>query len=280
MDQKTALSAFSALSQDIRLAAFRRLVEAGPEGMAAGGLAEALGARQNTLSSHLGQLVQAGLVTNRREGRVIRYFARIEAAQALAVFLTETCCGGQPELCAPDPQARMEGFLMTERKNVLFLCSGNSARSLMAEVILNAEAGDRFRAYSAGSDPRGGPHPYTLELLRNLGHDVSGLRSKSWGEFEGAEAPRMDFVFTVCDRAASEPCPVWPGQPISAHWGLPDPVIATGNEAERRLAFVESYRMLRNRLTAFASLPMESLGWLSLKREVDAIGKMGSETPA
>jgi arsenate reductase (thioredoxin) len=157
--------------------------------------------------------------------------------------------------------------------NVLFLCTGNSARSIMAEVVLNRAGRGNFRAFSAGSQPKGQVHPYTLDLLRKLNFDVSGLRSKSWNEFTGADAPKLDFVFTVCDNAANETCPVWPGQPMTAHWGVPDPAVATGNEAEVRLAFADALRMLTNRINIFVSLPLRSLDQLTLQKQLDSIGK-------
>src|SRR6516162_2791822 len=159
------------------------------------------------------------------------------------------------------------------RFNVLFLCTGNSARSIMAEMILNRAGQGRFRAFSAGSQPKGQVHPYALDLLRKLNFDVGGLRSKSWQEFSGADAPKLDFVFTVCDNAAAETCPVWPGQPMTAHWGVPDPAEATGNEAEIRFAFADALRMLTNRIEIFVSLPLQSLDQLTLQKKLDAIGK-------
>lgn len=158
--------------------------------------------------------------------------------------------------------------------NVLFLCTGNSARSIFGEAILNREGAGRFRAFSAGSQPRGAVHPYSLDLLRQLNYPVDGVRSKSWDEFAAANAPQLDFVFTVCDDAAQEPCPIWPGQPMSAHWGIPDPVAATGSEAEKRLAFADAYRMLKNRISIFASLPIASLDRLSLHNKLSEIGKL------
>jgi len=157
--------------------------------------------------------------------------------------------------------------------NVLFLCTGNSARSIMAEAILNRAGQGRFRAFSAGSQPKGRIHPYTLDLLQKLHFDLSGLHSKSWTEFAVSGAPKLDFVFTVCDNAASEACPVWPGQPMTAHWGVPDPAQATGNDAEIRLAFADTFRMLSNRINIFVSLPLRSLDALSLQKQLDAIGK-------
>jgi arsenate reductase len=157
--------------------------------------------------------------------------------------------------------------------NVLFLCTGNSARSIMAEAILNQAGQGNFRAFSAGSQPKGRIHPYTLDLLRRMHYDVSSLRSKSWSEFADPSAPRLDFVFTVCDNAASEACPYWPGQPMTAHWGVPDPAAASGTEAEVRLAFADALRMLTNRINIFVSLPLRSLDQLSLQKQLDAIGK-------
>ncbi len=156
--------------------------------------------------------------------------------------------------------------------NVLFLCTGNSARSIMAEVILNREGRGRFVAYSAGSQPKGQVHPSTLKLLGKLNYDTTGLRSKSWDEFAKPGAPELNFVFTVCDDAANETCPIWPGQPMTAHWGVPDPAAAEGSETERWLAFTDTFRMLNNRISIFVSLPMASLDRIALQRRLDEIG--------
>lgn len=157
--------------------------------------------------------------------------------------------------------------------NVLFLCTGNSARSIIAEAILGREGLDRFRAWSAGSIPKGQVHPAALRLLDQLNYDTSGLRSKSWDEFATAEAPALDFVFTVCGNAAGEVCPVWPGQPMTAHWGVPDPAAVEGSDAEVAAAFADTYRMLYNRISLFASLPFDSVDALSLQRRLTDIGK-------
>jgi protein-tyrosine-phosphatase len=156
--------------------------------------------------------------------------------------------------------------------NVLFLCTGNSARSIIAEAVLNRLGQGRFKAYSAGSQPKGRVHPYTIDLLRNLNYPTDGFSSKSWDEFAVAGAPKLDFVITVCDDAANESCPVWPGQPISAHWGVPDPAAIEGTEAEKRLAFADTFRMMTNRVSAFTSLPIASLDHLSLQRRLNEIG--------
>ncbi|MEN3977172.1 arsenate reductase ArsC [Emcibacter sp. SYSU 3D8] len=157
--------------------------------------------------------------------------------------------------------------------NVLFLCTGNSCRSIMAEAIMNREGMGRFRAFSAGSDPKGEVHPHALALLSSLNHPTGDLRSKSWSEFAEPGAPVLDFVFTVCDNAANEVCPVWPGQPMTAHWGIPDPAAAEGSEAEIRVAFAETYRMLVSRISIFVNLPMRSLDRLTLQRRLDEIGR-------
>ena len=163
---------------------------------------------------------------------------------------------------------------MTDKTyNVLFLCTGNSARSILAESILNRLGRGHFRAYSAGSYPKGAVHPFALELLRRQHYPVDALRSKSWDEFAAPGAPPLDFVFTVCDNAAGEVCPIWPGQPMTAHWGLPDPAAVGGTEAERRAAFADTMRRLHSRIGIFVSLPIDSLDQLSLQNRLSAIGK-------
>jgi arsenate reductase (thioredoxin) len=163
---------------------------------------------------------------------------------------------------------------VTDPFNVLFLCTGNSARSIIAEAILNRVGLGKFRAYSAGSHPKGQVHPETLRLLQSLGYDTSGFRSKSWSEFADPGAPLLDFVFTVCDNAAGEVCPLWPGQPMTAHWGLPDPADATGKDAQIALAFTDTYRMLNQRIGIFTSLPLGSLDQLSLQKKLREIGQV------
>ncbi|MEM9589748.1 MAG: arsenate reductase ArsC [Pseudomonadota bacterium] len=160
--------------------------------------------------------------------------------------------------------------------NLLFLCTGNSARSIMAECIMNREGMGRFKAYSAGSMPAGKVNPNALNLLKKLNYVADDLRSKSWEEFGGPDAPKLDFVFTVCDNAAQEVCPIWPGQPMTAHWGLPDPAAVEGTDAEQALAFDETYRMLFQRITIFVNLPLASLNKLSLQQHLDEIGKHGA----
>jgi arsenate reductase len=162
--------------------------------------------------------------------------------------------------------------------NVLILCTGNSARSILAEAILNREGEGRFRAYSAGSHPKGSPNPLALSLLSELGYDVSGFRSKSWEEFAGVGAPKMDFIVTVCDTAAGEACPFWPGHPLVVHWGIPDPASVSGTDAEKRAAFLEAYRRLSSRITTFVNLDVEKFDLATLKRKLAEIGGMEGAT--
>jgi protein-tyrosine-phosphatase len=164
--------------------------------------------------------------------------------------------------------------------NVLFLCTGNSARSILAEVMLNTMGRERFRAYSAGSHPKGEVNPYALDLLRKNRLPTEGLRSKSWDEFAGAGAPALDFVFTVCDQAAGEVCPIWPGQPMTAHWGIEDPAAVEGADDVRRRAFFRAYNQLQHRLSIFVSLPMDKLDRLTLQKRLDEIGRVGDHAGA
>jgi arsenate reductase (thioredoxin) len=163
--------------------------------------------------------------------------------------------------------------------NVLFLCTGNSARSIMAESILNRDGMGRFKAFSAGSHPKGEVHPYTTDLLQKLNYRTADLRSKGWDEFAKDDAPKLDFVFTVCDDAANEVCPIWPGQPMTAHWGIPDPAAAEGTEAVKRLAFADACRMMTNRISIFTSLPLANLDRMALQKHLDEIGQR-REAPA
>ncbi len=157
--------------------------------------------------------------------------------------------------------------------NVLFLCTGNSARSIIAEAIINRVGAGKFIGYSAGSDPKGEVNPHTIRLLKQLNYKTDEFRSKNWDEFARPGAPALDFVFTVCDNAANEVCPIWPGQPMSAHWGIPDPAAATGSDAEIALAFSDAYRLLNNRIAIFCALPFSSLDRLSLQKRLSDIGK-------
>ncbi len=246
-----------------------------PDRVPATELAQALELKPNTLSTYVNALMQAGLVSQERVGTSLRYAIDMDAARETFDYLLHDCCRGRPEICAPLPLSNSIGdSLMTDRKyNVLFICTGNSARSIFAESILRDLAGDRFVAYSAGTKPRSELNPFALEVLEQKGHNVSVLRAKNISEFQGPDAPDFDFVFTVCNQAANEECPAWQGQTISAHWGLPDPVKVEGSDAEKSLAFHQTYGALRNRMMGFTALPIASLDRLSLQKAVDEIGQ-------
>jgi len=184
-----------------------------------------------------------------------------------------------PAVPAPNP---VSSAMAADRRtyNVLFLCTGNSARSIIAEVAMRQAGGTRFQSFSAGSHPAGQVNPFALEFLRANGMPTDGLRSKNWDEFARAGAPSLDFVFTVCDNAAGEVCPVWPGQPMTAHWGVPDPAAVEGSDDDKRRAFAETGRILMNRIRLFASLPLEKLDRLSLAKTLNDIGKAASADDA
>lgn len=265
----------SVLGHPQRLAVFRLLMRRYPDHVPASEISAALEIKPSTLSSYLSALMQAGLVTQAREGTWLRYQIDMQTTRETLDILYLDCCRGRPEICGPKPfMGRQEGQQVESRKyNVLFICSGNSARSIFAEAILTALDTDRFNVHSAGTRPQSSLNPMAVAMLQNKGHDTAGLRSKTIAEYMGENAPQFDFVFTVCDQAANEECPTWDGQPISAHWGMPDPVKAEGSKAERSLAFQEAYGLLKRRLQNFTALPIEELNRISLQRAVDEIAQ-------
>src|SRR6056297_2935544 len=280
--EKVILSRLDVLSHPGRMSVFRLLMRRYPDAVPAGEVARALEIKPSTLSVYLSALSAAGLAGQRRDGTSLLYTARTEAVGEIVAFLFNDCCRGRPDACVTLPGASEKGMpAMSDRKyNVLFICTGNSARSIFAETLLRAEAGDRFNVHSAGTRPQSELNPFALEVLQAKGHDVSGLRAKNVSAFTGPDAPVMDFVFTVCDRAANEDCPAWEGQPVTAHWSTPDPVLATGTDAEKALAFQHAYGALRNRIMIFAALPFESLDKVSLQARVDDIGRKADEDEA
>lgn len=275
---------FAALSQETRLEAYRLLLRYQPFGLAAGDISRLLAVPHNTLSTHMSLLQSAGLVRSRREGRSIIFAANPVRLAAAEAFLDQgrarprKASSTTQSQATTFPRKRSEEDLSRKRYNVLVLCTGNTARSIMAEAILNREGQGRFHAYSAGSSPKSKPHPIGLELLGDLGYDTRGLRSKSWMEFAEPGAPKMDFIITVCDRAAGEACPHWPGHPLVAHWGIPDPASVAGPVEEKHAAFQEAYRQLMNRLTAFLNLPFDDLSLADLKVRLAEIGQMEGAT--
>ncbi len=278
MDQSTAIVVLGALAQASRLAIFRHLAQTGPQ--PAGQIGERFGLPLATLSFHLKTLQQAGLLDCRREGRQLIYQARCDVVTDLMTYLMEHCCTlplfpVNPATVIPLATLKGESAAMPQDKvyHVLFLCTGNSARSILAEAVMNRLGDDRFHAFSAGSFPAGQVHPLTLKLLALQDIPTEGLRSKSWNEFATPDAPPLDFVFTVCDKAAHEVCPVWPGQPMSAHWGVEDPAAAEGDEAQKMLAFRKALRELENRIKIFMNLPIQSLDKIKLQSRLDEIGQ-------
>ncbi|MGY3438069.1 MULTISPECIES: arsenate reductase/protein-tyrosine-phosphatase family protein [unclassified Marinovum] len=267
----------AALSHPQRLAVFRLLVRRCPDALPAGEIAQVLDLKASTASVYLATLTRSGLITQARRGTSLLYALDPGAARMLVTDLFLDCCRGRPDLRPPLPETVSlsdRSAAMTDRKfNVLFICTGNSARSIFAEAILRHEAGDRFNAYSAGTRPYSELNPFAVDMLNAKGLATGDLRAKTVSEFQGPDAPPLDFVFTVCDRAANEECPAWDGQPISAHWGLPDPVRAEGTDAEKILAFQQTYAMMRHRIMAFAALPMDTLDRVSLQHKVDDIGR-------
>lgn len=272
--EREALARLSALGHPQRLALFRLLMRRYPDRVPAGELAQALDLKPSTLSAYLAALVQVGLVTQERVGTSLRYAPDVAEVRRTFDYLFLDCCRGRPEICSLLPLSSLTGTdAMSDRTfKVLFICTGNSARSIFAESILRKEGGGRFAAYSAGTQPYSELNPFALEVLRQRGHDTSVLRAKNVAEFQGPDAPTFDFVFTVCNQAANEDCPAWQGQPISAHWGMPDPVKAEGTDAEKALAFHQAYGALVNRIRAFTALPLAALDRISLQKAVDQIG--------
>ena len=275
-------SRLTTLGHPQRLAIFRLLMRRYPDRVAAGELAQALGLKPSTLSAYLSALLQAGLITQDRAGTSLRYAPDMTAVRQTFDFLLNDCCRGRPEICAPLSLSSAQGSqIMDDRTyNVLFICTGNSARSIFAESILRKLGGDRFNAFSAGTHPYSELNPFAVQVLQDKGHDTSLLRAKNQIEFQGSDAPQLDFVFTVCDQAANEECPAWDGQPVSAHWGMPDPVASDGTEAQKSLAFQQTYGTLLNRISAFVALPLDALDRLSLQRAVDDIARDEKEVSA
>lgn len=268
MEQNRAAHAFATLGHPGRLAVFALLMRFAPRGARPTEIAQALGLKPNTLSHHLSDLTASGLVEVRRAGRSLFYSVDLDMTETLLGYLALDLGRARPGLLAPLIKDRS---MADTPYNVLFICSGNSARSIFAEALLRDLGGGSFVAHSAGTKPGTQLNPFALEVLQRNGHDVASLRAKHLSEFQAPDAPVMDFVFTVCDTAAAEECPPWPGQPITGHWGLPDPVKAQGTDAEKGLVFARTYGALLRRIEAFAALPVASLDRISLQDRVDQI---------
>jgi protein-tyrosine-phosphatase/DNA-binding transcriptional ArsR family regulator len=278
MDTNEAQDAFAALAQPTRLNAFRRLVAAHPAGLPAGEIADACAVPHNTMSTHLTALSRAGLVTAERDGRVVNYRANISGLRGLIRFLATDCCNGRLDMCGdlarlvPEEVEDMKDDTMSPAFNVLFLCTQNSARSIIAESLLQKIGKGRFNAYSAGSQPASEPMPEVVERLKTLGYDVSHLRSKSWNEFMGPNAPKMDFIIALCDTLDGQVCPDFGDKAVTAAWPLPDPAKFSGSPTERTTLLNELLAMIRRRLEIFTSLPFASLDKMAVKARLDEIG--------
>lgn len=277
METRLAAQTLAALAQETRLDLIRLLLAEGASGLPAGEIAVRLGVAPSTLSFHLNALERVDLVLGTRQGRSIVYAVRIAGMRALLAFLSEACCAGRPELCGDlarllPADEEEDDAPVAPAFNVLFVCTANSARSIMAEAVLNRLGRGRFRAWSAGSRPASAPRTDVLERLAVLGHDVSTLASKSWDAFTGLAAPRMDFVIALCDTLEGQACPDFGDRAITGAWPLPDPAKFTGNAAERATLLNELYASLRRRIEIFISLPFATLDRMAAKARLDAIG--------
>jgi protein-tyrosine-phosphatase/DNA-binding transcriptional ArsR family regulator len=278
IDDNDAIDRLVALAQATRLSVFRHLLSAHPHSLPAGELARRCEVPHNTMSTHLSILNRADLIAVERQGREMHYRADLNGFRGLLTFLARDCCNGRSELCGdlagllPGEIEDVEERVVTPSFNILFLCTHNSARSIMAEALLQKIGKGRFNSYSAGSNPAAEPIPEVIERLQVLGHDVSKLRSKSWNEFTGPNAPRMDFVIALCDTLDGQVCPDLGDKNITAAWPLPDPAKFTGSPTERTTLLNELYAMIRRRLEIFTSLPFASLDKMAVKARLDEIG--------
>ena len=277
---RETVAVFHALSQETRLEAYRLLLRYQPFGLTAGDISRLLSVPHNTLSTHLQILEGAGLVQSRRQGRSI-VFAIVSSRLDEVVADLEITDEKRRRRARAQPASPRKRPAATSRErplNVLVLCSGNSARSLIAEAILEREGAGRFQAYSAGSTPKARPNAAALRMLDQLGYDTARLHPKSWTEFAGPEAPEMDFVITLCDRAAGEACPDWPGHPLTAHWGVPALTERSGTSEAAQDALKDTYRRLMQRITAFINLPFDDLSLAQLKERLQAFGRLEGAT--
>ncbi len=258
----------STLAHPQRMALFRMLVRRCPDYVSAGDIATALELKASTASAHLARLTRAGLITQARQGTSLRYQLNTDGAEALMNGLFNDCCRGRPDLCAPFATTEA-AHSASNRRNVLFVCSGNSARSIFAEAILRHIAPEQFDVFSAGTTPYSEINPSTIKTLRANGVPTEGLSAKSIDALRSDQTPEMDFVITVCDQAANTDSPNWRGQPLYAHWGLPDPVHRTSEQDP----FQATYLAIRHRLDAFAKLPFAQLDRAGLQNTLDTLAQ-------
>lgn len=276
--ESMALSQLSALSHGQRLAVFRLLVRRYPTDVAAGEISQALGFKPNTTSVYLASLKDAGLIQQRRSGTSLLYKADLNAAHGLMSFLTSDCCRDRVTAgLGTDAKCPVPSTNDKERLNILFVCSGNSARSICAEAVLRDLGGCTFNAYSAGTSPAHHPKKAVLEHLAAQGHDVSSLTSKGIAEFQSCDAPKMDVVITLCDRAANEDCPPWNGHPVNSHWSVPDPNRNTPSPHDQKLQIGEMYTDLKAKIEKLRRIGASGLTRHELQSVVDSIALYSSE---
>jgi len=268
------INRLSTLSHPQRMDVFRLLMRRCPDEVPAGEIAKSLNLKASTASTYLAALSQSGLIAQRRDGTKLLYTVRLDTVRDVVGGLFLDCCRGRADLCPPEISdiLKIAAPDETQKYNVLFVCTGNSARSIIAESLLRTQAGDKFEAYSAGTAHKSKLNPFALRTLEQNGHDITPLHSKNVDVFRDTDAPKMDFVITVCDRAANEECPTWHGQPVSAHWGLPDPAQVEGSELQKQHAFQQTYAALLKRVDAFTSLSFGTLDRGILQTSVDKIG--------
>jgi protein-tyrosine-phosphatase/DNA-binding transcriptional ArsR family regulator len=280
-----AIEGFGSLAQPTRLAAVRHLLAVHPGCLSAGEIARRCDVPHNTMSTHLGILSRAGLIAVEKDGRSMNYRADVTGFRGLLDFLSRDCCNRRPEVCGDAfdlPSNAIEEpteKFMRPAFNVLFLCTQNSARSIIAEALLEKVGKGRFHGYSAGAQPAKAPLPEVLDRLEVLGHDVSRLHCKSWDEFKGPDAPRMDFIIALCDAPNGQVCPDLGGQFVTGAWPLPDPAQFKGSPIERTTLLNELYAMIRRRIEIFTSLPFDSLDRMAVKARLDEIGDTTRVSP-
>lgn len=279
MKQDVIPNRLTALGHPQRLAVFRLLMRRYPDRVPATEIARALDLKPNTLSTYVRALEAVGLITHERRGTSLRYVVALEAVRGTLDYLLLECCRGRPDICSLDLPPAADTPPPAPKYNVLFICVGNSARSIFAEAILRGIAGDMFNVYSAGTKPFSQLNPNAIALLQKKGFDTSQLRAKNAQEFRQEGAPKMDFVFTVCDRTANEDCPAWPGQPISGHFSTPDPVAVDGSDAEKALAFQQAYGGLHNRISHFVAGIKTQMSRAEKQTLVDQTAQLSETSP-
>lgn len=279
LDEATIVTRLAALGQTTRLAVVRSLLKVHPDGINAGDIARLCNVAHNTLSAHLNVLANAGLVTVERRGREMNYRVELKKLRSLVKSLAKDCGDVLLASTEESDDTSIAEQIMTPAFNVLFLCTHNSARSIMAEALLEKVGQGRFHSYSAGADPAHEPMPEVIDRLKALGHDTSHLRCKSWNEFKRPDAPRMDFIIALCDVPHGQFCPDLAGQYVTAAWPLPDPTAFKGSASERTTLLNELYAMIRRRLEIFTSLPFASLDRMALKARLDEIGDTTKVSP-